>query len=221
MAKRTRRTAPARSKKTTKARPTARKARAAASKPTRAARRASAAPPTPQPVTPYLAVNGAAEALQWYRDVLGAKEVSRQASPDGKIWHAEFKVDGGSIYLSDIFPGSDMGDPTRAAQGVNIWIYSKRIDAIWAKAVDAGAKVVVPIADMFWGQRWGKFVDPFGHGWSITYRSKLPKAELDRLRQEATKGFGADESGSANGNAGGKAAGNAGGNGEGDAPEIA
>jgi PhnB protein len=143
----------------------------------------------PPALVPYLAVNDAAGAIDWYKDVFGAKEVSRQASPDGKVWHAQLQIEGSLLYLSDIFPQSDLSDPTRSGPSVNLWIFSRNLDKMWQKATNAGAKVTTPIDDMFWGQRMGRLIDPFGHSWSLTYRSKLSKAELAKKQEAAMRDF--------------------------------
>ena len=151
------------------------------------ARKAAAPATTPQPrtVTPYLAVNDAARALDWYKTVFGAKETNRQPGPGGKVMHAALRIGDSEVYLSDIFPGSDMQDATRTGPSVNLHVASRNIDKWWGNAVANGAKVTMPIEDMFWGDRYGRLVDPFGHSWALSWKSKLSKAELEKKREAA------------------------------------
>jgi len=174
---------------------TAKKAKGAkAARKTTAARKAppkkQAAPPTPRTVTPYLAVNGAAEAIAWYKKVFGAKETSRQMAGPDKIMHAGLRIGDSDVYLSDIFPGSDVPDPSRVGATVTIHVYSKNINKFWQNAVANGAKVVLPIDNMFWGDRYGQFLDPFGHRWAVNYKVKMSKSEMDAKRAEAMKQMG-------------------------------
>lgn len=155
------------------------------------AKRAAPATPKPQTLTPYVALPNAAEAIDWYRKVFGAKELARHLAPEGRIMHAALQIGDSQLFLSDIFPGSDMGDPTRTAPTVNLSIWSRNADKWWKNATENGAKVTMPLADQFWGDRYGRFLDPFGHSWAISTKSKLPKAELEKMRVEAMRGFGA------------------------------
>lgn len=171
-------------KKTTTGR-TARKA-TAARKPRRAAAR-----PSLRTLTPYLPVNGAAQAIDWYRKAFGAKEVARQSGPDGKVMHAHLRIGDSDLFLSDIFPGADVQDAARVGPTATVHLWSRNVDKLWQAAVQNGAKATMPLDDQFWGDRYGKLVDPFGHSWSLAWKSKLPKAELERKREEAMKQFGA------------------------------
>jgi uncharacterized glyoxalase superfamily protein PhnB len=143
-------------------------------------------------VTPYLAVNDATGAVAWYKKALGAKEIDRQPAPGpgNKLMHAHLKIGDSDLFLSDIFPGSDSVDPTKTGPSVNLHVWSKNVDKLWSSAIANGAKVTMPIDDMFWGDRYGKLIDPYGHSWALSYRSKLSKAELEKKREEAMKGFG-------------------------------
>jgi len=118
-------------------------------------------------VTPYLAVNGAAEAIEWYKKACGAKEL-REQGPDGKLIHRRIQIGDSIIMLSDIFPGALHKDPRElGASSVTLHIYSKDVAALWKKAVEAGAKVEMQLDDMFWGERYGQLADPLGHAWSL------------------------------------------------------
>lgn len=157
----------------------------------RKAKPATTRPPKAQPVTPYLVVSDAAEALEWYKRALGAKEFSRIPSPDGKILHAGFTIGGGQVFLSDVFPGSDLQPPTAiGGTSVNLHVWHRDCDKIWERAVAAGAKVAMPLEDQFWGDRYGKITDPFGHSWAISRKAKMSKEEMARKQAEAMKQFG-------------------------------
>lgn len=126
-------------------------------------------------LTPYLIVNDGAKAIQFYKDAFGASVVSRNAMPDGKIMHAQLKIGDSMLMLSDEFP--EQGCPTKAPLSLKgttamVNIYSKDVDTLFAKAEKAGAKVLMPLADMFWGDRYGQLQDPFGHIWSIASHIK-------------------------------------------------
>jgi PhnB protein len=174
-----------------KKKPTRSKSRTTARSAPRASRAASR-PPKPQSVTPYLVVSDATEALEWYKRALGAKEFSRVPGPGGKIMHAGFTIGTSQVLLSDAFPGSDIQPPTTVGgTTVNLHIWTKNADKVWQAAVAAGAKVAMPLEDQFWGDRYGKLTDPYGHSWAVAAKSKLSKAELDRKREEAMRQFGA------------------------------
>ena len=147
----------------------------------------------PRMVTPYLAVGDAAQAIEWYKRAFGAKEVNRQLEPTGKVMHASLKIGDSLVMLSDIFPGSEMRDPRAVGPSENLHIYSKQIDKIFKSATAAGAKVTMPLEDQFWGDRYGKLQDPFGHSWGFSYPAKMTEAEKERKREEAFKSFGAGE----------------------------
>jgi PhnB protein len=141
-------------------------------------------------VTPYLAVNGAAEAIEWYEKAFGAKELEREQGPDGKLIHGRIQIGDSIVMLSDIFPSAIHKDPRElGASSVTLHIYSKDVDALWKKAVEAGAKVEMQLDDMFWGERYGQLTDPFGHAWSLSMRIQMSPEEMERRRQEAMKMF--------------------------------
>lgn len=153
-----------------------------------ALRRAPAALPSPT-LAPYLAVNDAAGALAWYAKVFGAKEEARMDAPGGKILHARLNLGGAVFFLSDLFPGADLVDPSRAGTSVSLNVYHRDCERMWARAVENGAKVTMPLEDTFWGQRYGKLVDPFGHNWALSYKSRLSQAELAKKREAAMREF--------------------------------
>jgi PhnB protein len=130
------------------------------------AKKAPAVPPGYHTVTPSLFVAEAARALDFYKKALGAEELMRFEGPDGKIMHAEFKVGDSIVMLSDEMPDhGGRGPKSIGGTPVSFFVYGENVDAAWKRAVDAGAKEVVPLADQFWGDRTGCVEDPFGHLW--------------------------------------------------------
>ena len=138
-------------------------------------------------VVPYLRVKGAAQAIEFYAKALGATERMRMPGPDGRLMHAELEILGGIVYLSDEFP--EMGGATGAPNGsVTIHLNVPDCDAVWARAIAAGATPTMPLQDMFWGDRFGKLQDPFGHEWSIsTTKEQLSPEEMNRRAGEVMK----------------------------------
>src|SRR3989442_13818014 len=151
-----------------------------------AAARVSAVPRGMHTVTPYLVIGGAAKAIEFYKKAFGAKEVSRQPMPDGTLMHAMIQIGDSMIMMSDEFPGGDSKSPTSAgATTANLHIYSKDVDKLWNQAVSAGAKPTLPLDNQFWGERYGKLQDPFGHIWSVSMVVKMSESEREAKRQAA------------------------------------
>ncbi len=141
-------------------------------------------------VTPYLVLKNTAEALPFYERAFGAKSVVCMPGPDGKgVLHAEIKIGDSAIMLSDEFPG--MGNPSPQTLGgttAGLHVYVENVDAAFERAVKAGAKAVMPPADMFWGDRFAKLTDPFGHSWSLaTHIEDVSEEEMGRRGAEAAK----------------------------------
>jgi PhnB protein len=137
-------------------------------------------------VTPYLIVNGAASAIEFYKKAFGATEILRFPGPDGKIGHAEIKIGDSPIMLADENPQMLARSP-KAYGGtpVSIMLYIKDVDATASQAVAAGAKVLRPVKDQFYGDRSGTFEDPFGHMWTIsTHKEDVSMEEMNRRLQE-------------------------------------
>ena len=119
-------------------------------------------------VTPYLAVDNAAEAIEWYQKALGAKERGRMEAPGGAIGHAEIEIGDSVVMLSDPFPQASTKPPKElGGTSMSVFMYVEDVDAAVKEAVDAGATVLMEVADQFWGDRFGTIQDPFGHTWSI------------------------------------------------------
>jgi PhnB protein len=140
-------------------------------------------------VTPYLIVNDAAAALEFYKKAFGAKELMRFPGPGGKILHAEIKIGDSPIMLGDENPGMGAQSPqSLGGTPVGICIYVADVDKLAAQAVAAGAKVVYPVKDQFYGDRSGTFTDPFGHKWTIaTHKEDVSSEEMTKRMAAAMK----------------------------------
>jgi len=138
-------------------------------------------------LTPYLVVKDAARAIEFYKRAFGASVVARMDGPNGKIMHAELKIGDSMMMLSDEMPGSGARSPqTLGGSSVNIFLYVDKVDDVFQQAVSAGAKVDMPVADQFWGDRYGKLTDPFGHSWSLgTHVRDVSPEEMKNAMQEA------------------------------------
>lgn len=142
-------------------------------------------------VTPYLVMRDAARAIEFYKQAFGATELFRFDAPDGKIGHAELRIGDSVIMLADETP--DMGHRGPQALGgsaVSLMVYLEDVDAQFDRAVKAGAKVLRPVADQFYGDRSGTLTDPFGHVWTLsTHKEDVPHEEMMRraaaMRQNA------------------------------------
>ena len=137
-------------------------------------------------VTPSLVVAGAAKAIEFYKKALGAEEKTRFPAPDGSIMHAEIRIGDSVVMLGDEMPEQGgRGPKSYGGTPVTLFIYRDNVDAAWKKAVDAGAKVVMPLADQFWGDRGGCIEDPFGHRWWLSQHVKdMNQKELQQAAEE-------------------------------------
>jgi PhnB protein len=138
-------------------------------------------------VTPYLTVNDATKALDFYKRAFGAHEIMRMDAPNRKIGHAEIKIGDSIIMIADEMPGSGNKAPqTLGGSSAGLFLYVEDADAVFQKAVQAGSQVVAPLADMFWGDRFGTVKDPFGHSWSVaTHKEDVAPAEMSKRMKEA------------------------------------
>ena len=119
-------------------------------------------------VTPYLAVDDAAQAIDFYKQAFGAKERVRMEAPGGKIGHAELEIGDSLVMLSDALPQFSTRPPKElGGTSVSVFMYVEDVDAVVKQAVDAGATVTMEVEDQFWGDRFGSVTDPFGHLWSV------------------------------------------------------
>jgi uncharacterized glyoxalase superfamily protein PhnB len=136
-------------------------------------------------VTPALTVKNGAEAIEFYKRALGAKELMRIPGPDGRLMHAEIEVDGSRIMLADESP--EMGCRAPASVGAvssSLYVYVQDVDKAFRRAVEAGAKALMPPADMFWGDRFGQVEDPSGHRWGLATHKEDPSPEEMARRQK-------------------------------------
>jgi PhnB protein len=141
-------------------------------------------------ITPYLVVNDAAAAIDFYKRAFDAKETYRHPGPDGKsIVNAELKIGDSIVLLSDEFPHGGCRSPNSiGGSAVTLHIYTEDVDKVFNQAVNAGATIVMPVMDMFWGDRYGQLKDPFGHIWSIaTHNQDLSQEEIQKAGEEALK----------------------------------
>ena len=136
-------------------------------------------------VTPYLIIKGAAAAIDFYKRAFGATELMRMPSPDGRIGHAEIKIGDSAIMLADEHPQMGYRSPqTLGGSAVSMMVYVDRVDDVFKKAVEMGAKELQPVQDQFYGDRSGTLQDPFGHTWTIaTHMEDIPPEEM-RKRAE-------------------------------------
>ena len=133
-------------------------------------------------VTPYLHLRDAARAIDFYKSVFGATEVLRMDAPGGKIGHAEIKIGGSHVMLADECPDMDIRSPQSfGGTPVSLLLYVEDVDALAERAVAAGAKLLSPLEDKFYGDRMGKLEDPFGHIWAIaTHTEDVSPEELQK-----------------------------------------
>jgi len=144
-------------------------------------------------ITPQLTMENAAKAIDWYRKALGAEEITRAVGPDGKIMHATIRLGDSVIMLNDDM----MGGNTNKAHGgspISLWMYVPDCDALFNRAVQAGARVadgpMGPLQDQFWGDRTGTIIDPEGYRWNIaTHKEDLTPEEMQRRQDEWMRQF--------------------------------
>ena len=151
---------------------------------------ATAAKPVPDgyhSITPQLTLDRAAQTIDWYKKALGAEELSRSAGPDGKIMHAELKIGDSRFMVNDVMAGNK-GPQAYGGSPASLWLYVENSDALFNRAVGAGAKVQMPLADQFWGDRGGAVADPEGYTWWIaTRKENLTHAEMQQRAAEFFK----------------------------------
>jgi PhnB protein len=140
-------------------------------------------------VIPYLSVDGASAAIEFYGNVLGATERVRMPAPDGKIGHAELQVGDSVIMLADEFPDfGNRGPKSVGGTPVTLSIYVEDVDSVFDKAIKAGATSLRPVENQFYGDRTGQFEDPFGHRWSVG--THIEDVSPDDMRERAAKAMG-------------------------------
>ena len=144
-------------------------------------------------VTPQMVFDNAAQAIDWYKKALGAEEKGRAVGPDGKIMHAELQIGSSRIMLNDAMGGGKSAK-TLGGSPISLWVFVPDCDALFNRAVSAGAQVAPgPMgqpADQFWGDRTGSFTDPYGYRWTVATRKEdLTREEMDRRAEEFFKQF--------------------------------
>ena len=141
-------------------------------------------------LTPHIVTNKCSEALEFYKKAFGAEEIERMPGPDGtSVLHAEMKIGDSVIMLADEFPGRDGPKAPSSLRGTTttLHLYVKDVDQAFQRALDAGAETTMPVMDMFWGDRYGRVKDPFGHQWSLaTHKEDLT---LEQITENAQKFF--------------------------------
>jgi PhnB protein len=150
---------------------------------------AGSAKPVPKgfhTVTPSLVVRNAAQAIDFYKKALGAEELMRMATPNGKIGHAELKVGDSIIFLTEESPEMGNKSPqTLGGSASSLYLYVEDVDKAFQRAIDAGGKSTMPVADMFWGDRFGTFSDPYGHNWGLsTHVQDLSEQEIEKAAKD-------------------------------------
>lgn len=141
-------------------------------------------------LTPHIVVRDAARAADWYVRALGAEERRRVAIPGGRLMTVELWFGDSAVMIADEFPELDVWSPlAMGGTAVVLHVYTRDVDALWQRAVDAGAEVLHPLTDQFWGERHGQITDPFGHRWGLAQRIReVPDDEVARLAWQAFGG---------------------------------
>ena len=141
-------------------------------------------------VTPHLVCAGAAKAIEFYKQAFGAEESARLPGPDGRLMHAAIRIGDSHVMLVDEMPEwGALGPKALKGSPVTIHLYVDDVDAVVARAVKAGARVTMPVADQFWGDRYGKLEDPFGHHWSVaTHLREVSMEEAQKAMASMQKG---------------------------------
>jgi len=140
-------------------------------------------------VTPHLVCAGAGAAIDFYKKAFGATETSRMPGPGGELIHASIRIGDSTVMLVDEMPEwGSLGPKALKGSPVVIHLYVDDVDAFTARAVTAGAKVTMPLADMFWGDRYGQLEDPFGHRWSVaTHIRDVSPADMQQAMQNMSQ----------------------------------
>jgi PhnB protein len=147
---------------------------------------AKAAKPVPEgfyTLTPQLTLDDAAKTIEWYKSALGAQEISRSPGPDGRIMHADLKIGNSHFMVNDVMMGK--GPRELGGSPAHFWLYVDDSDALFNRAVKAGAKVQMGVSDQFWGDRAGAITDPAGYTWWIaTHKEDLTHAEIQQRAEQ-------------------------------------
>lgn len=138
-------------------------------------------------LSPAITCKNASRAIDFYKQAFGATELNRMAGPGGTVMHAELRIGDSVIFVSDEFPGMSAAPTPGAIPSSYLFLYTPDVDTVFNRAVAAGANVAMPVADMFWGDRYGKLTDPFGHSWGVaTHVEDVAPDEIMRRSAEWT-----------------------------------
>jgi PhnB protein len=136
-------------------------------------------------ISPALTCKDAARAIEFYKQVFGATELNRMDGPGGSVAHAELRIGNSVIFVSDEFPGMSAAPIPTTTPSTYLFLYTEDVDGTFNGAVAAGATVSMPVMNMFWGDRYGKVTDPFGHSWGIaTHVEDVSPEEINRRAAE-------------------------------------
>ena len=141
-------------------------------------------------VTPYLSIDGAADAIEFYKDIFGAEEKVRMGAPDGKIGHAELAIGDAMVMLADVFPEVGGKSPKQlGGSPVTLMVYVEDVDDTYQRALDKGATAEREVENQFYGDRAGSFTDPWGHVWHVaSHVEDVPEEEMARRAREMMGG---------------------------------
>jgi PhnB protein len=141
-------------------------------------------------ISPAITCKNAVGAIDFYKKVFGATVKVQMDAPSGKVMHAEVQIGDSRIFLGDEYPGMSQAPSSQepaSAKGFAIFVYTADVDAVMQRALDAGARLDMPVQNMFWGDRYGKFTDPFGHSWGVaTHVEDVAPDEMKRRMDEAS-----------------------------------
>jgi len=136
-------------------------------------------------ITTSLTCKNAAQAIELYKKAFGAVERSRMAGPDGRVMHAELQIGDSMLFLADEFPGMSAAPTAGAPPSQSIYLYVENVDSVFTQALAAGCTEGMPLSDMFWGDRFGKVIDPFGHHWNLaTHIEDVAPVEMERRSKD-------------------------------------
>ncbi len=136
-------------------------------------------------ISPSLTCKNAASAIDFYKSVFGATEIMRMPGPEGKIMHAELKIGDSIIFINDEFPGMAAAPAPGVTPSTYLFLYTEDVDSVYNRAVSMGSKVTMPLDNMFWGDRYGKVMDPFGHQWGVAQHVEDVAPDDMKRRQDA------------------------------------
>lgn len=138
-------------------------------------------------ISPAITCKNAAAAIEFYKKAFGAKELNRMEGPGGTIGHAELRIGDSVIFVSDEMPGMSAAPAPSATPSSYLFLYIEDSDRVFNRAVEAGATATMPMQDMFWGDRYGKLTDPFGHSWGVaTHVEDVAPEEMQKRSAEWT-----------------------------------